>query len=103
MVVVALILLIVVVLLVLAAVFGGSDPTTIDFGSFNLDISAAGVFFIGAGTLLALVVALGLLRASARRAKARRADRKRVSELSQKLDEYKRDENDNGDERREEH
>lgn len=98
MVVLALILLIVVVLLVLAAVFGGGDPTTIDFGSFNLDISAAGVFFLGAGTLLALVVSLGLFRTAARRARARRADRKRVSELSQKLDEYKRDENETADE-----
>jgi hypothetical protein len=91
-VVVALLLLIVVVLLVLAAVFGGTDPTTIDFGSFNVNLSAAGVFFLGAGTLLALVVSLGLFRTAARRARARRADRRRVSELSQKLDEYKRDE-----------
>jgi uncharacterized membrane protein YciS (DUF1049 family) len=101
-VVVALVLLIVVVLLVLAAVFGGTDPTTIDFGSFNLNITAAGAFFLGAGTLLALVVSLGLMRTAARRARARRADRKRVSELSQKLDEYKRDENENADDRTEE-
>jgi hypothetical protein len=95
--IVALLLLIIVVLLVIAALFGGNDPTTIDFGSFNLDASAGTMFFLGAGTLLLLVISLGLFRSAARRARARRADRKKVSELSQKLDEYKRDERENPD------
>ena len=88
----ALLLLIIVVLLVLAALFGGNAQTSIDFGSFSLHASAGAVFFLGAGTLLLLVLSLGLFRTSAKRARARRADRKKVSELSQKLDEYKRDE-----------
>jgi hypothetical protein len=98
--VVALILLIVVVLVVIAALFGGGDATTIDLGSANLDLSAGQVFFFGMGTLLVLVVSLGLFRAGARRASARRADRKKVSELSQRLDDYKRDERENGEDER---
>jgi hypothetical protein len=99
--VVALILLIVVVLVVIAALFGGGDPTTIDLGSANLNLSAGQDFFLGMATLLVLVISLGLFRAGARRASARRADRKKVSELSQKLDNYKRDEREDDDERTE--
>jgi uncharacterized membrane protein len=94
----ALLLLIVVVLLVIAAIFGGTAQTSIDFGSFSLHASAGAVFFLGAGTLLLLVLSLALFRTAARRARARRADRKKVSELSQKLDEYKRDEQPTSDE-----
>ena len=44
------------------------------------------------GTLLLFVLSLLMFRSAAKRAAARRADRKRVSELSSKLDEYKREE-----------
>ena len=91
----ALLLLIIVVLLVIAALFGGGDPTTMDFGSFSLEASAGVMFFLGAATLLLLVLSLGLFRIGAKRASARRADRKRVGELSDKLDEYKREEREN--------
>ena len=92
----ALIVLIVAVLLVIAALFGGGDATTIDMGSFNINGPASMVFFAGMGTLLLFVLALLMFRSGAKRAAARRADRKRVSELSSKLDEYKREERDAG-------
>ena len=92
----ALIVLIVAVLLVLAALFGGSDSTFIDMGAFEVEGPASLVFFAGMGTLLLFVLSLGMFRSGAKRAAARRADRKRVSELSSKLDEYKRDERDTG-------
>ena len=92
----ALIVLIVAVLLVIAALFGGNDATTIDLGAFNLNGPASLVFFAGMGTLLLFVLALLMFRSAAKRAAARRADRKRVSELSSKLDEYKREERDSG-------
>ena len=90
----ALIVLIVAVLLVIAALFGGGDSTTIDMGSFNINGPASMVFFAGMATLLLFVLALLMFRSAAKRAAARRADRKKVSELSSKLDEYKREERD---------
>ena len=90
----ALIVLIIAVLLVIAALFGGTDQTVVDLGAFNLEASASVVFFLGMATLLLFVLSLGMFRSGAKRAAARRADRKRVSELSTKLDEYKRDERD---------
>ncbi len=90
----ALIFLIVAVLIVVAALFGGGDATTIDLGSFNVETSAAMVFLLGMLTLLLFVLSLGMFRSGARRAAARRADRKKVDELSTKLDAYRREEND---------
>jgi hypothetical protein len=92
----ALIVLIVAVLLVVAALFGGNDPTVIDMGAFDLEGPASLVFFAGMGTLLLFVLSLGMFRSGAKRAGARRADRRKVSELSSKLDEYKREERDEG-------
>jgi hypothetical protein len=92
--VVALLLLIVAALLIIAAVFGGGSSATMDLGSFNLEANVATMFFLGMGTLLLIVLSLMLLRTAARRAAARRADRRKVSELSDKLDEYKREERD---------
>ncbi len=88
----ALIVFLVAVLLVIAALFGGSSDATLDLGSFNLETSATMVFFLGMATLLLFVLSLGMFRSGARRASARRADRKKVSELSNKLDAYKREE-----------
>jgi uncharacterized integral membrane protein len=90
----ALLVLIVAVLLVIAALFGGADSTFIDIGSAKIEMPATIVFFLGMATLLLIVLSLGLFRSGAKRAAARRADRKRVSELSNKLDEYKREERD---------
>ncbi len=92
----ALIVLIVAVLLVIAALFGGSDSTAIDMGAFEVEGPASLVFFAGMGTLLLFALSLGMFRSGAKRAAARRADRKKVSELSSKLDEYKRDQRDEG-------
>jgi hypothetical protein len=88
----ALIVLIIAVLLVVAALFGGSDPVTVDLGAFSLEANATVVFFLGMGTLLLFVLGIGMFRSGTKRASARRADRKKVSELSNKLDAYKRDE-----------
>jgi uncharacterized integral membrane protein len=93
----ALIVLIIAVLLVVAALFGGNDPTVVDLGAFNLEANATVVFFLGMGTLLLFVLSLGMFRSATKRAAARRADRRRVSELSSKLDEYKREERNDGD------
>lgn len=93
----ALIVMLVAVLLVIAALFGGNSDATLDLGSFNLETSATMVFFLGMATLLLFVLSLGMFRSGARRASARRADRKKVSELSNKLDAYKRDERDTHD------
>ena len=92
----ALIVLIIAVLLVIAALFGGSDVTSIDMGAFEVEGPASLVFFAGMGTLLLFVLSLGMFRSAARRAAARRADRRKVSELSTKLDAYKRDEREAG-------
>ena len=88
----ALIILIIAVLLTVAALFGGSDPTEVDLGAFNLEANAAVVFFLGMATLLLFVLSLAMFRVATKRAGARRADRRKVSELSTKLDEYKREE-----------
>jgi uncharacterized integral membrane protein len=88
----ALIVLIIAVLLVIAALYGGSDATSIDMGAFEVEGPASLVFFAGMGTLLLFVLSLGMFRSATRRAAARRADRRKVSELSTKLDAYKRDE-----------
>jgi uncharacterized integral membrane protein len=92
----ALIVLLVAVLLLIAALFGGNDQTFIDVGSANFEMPASMVFFLGMATLLLFALSIGMFRSGAKRAAARRADRKRVSELSSKLDEYKRDERDEG-------
>ena len=93
----ALIVFIVAVLLVIAALFGGGASTSIDFGRGNAYETSAGfVFFLGMGTLLLFFLSLGMFRSGAKRAAARRADKKRVSELSNKLDAYKREEREEG-------
>ena len=92
----ALIILIIAVLLVIAALFGGGDTTSIDMGAFEVEGPASLVFFAGMGTLLLFVLSLGLFRSAAKRAAARRADRRKVSELSTKLDAFKRDEREAG-------
>lgn len=93
----ALIVLIIAVLLVIAALFGGADPTFIDFGAGTAKMPASFVFFLGMATLLLIVLSLGMFRSAAKRASSRRADRKKVGELSTQLDEYKRDGRGNND------
>lgn len=92
----ALILLIISVLLVVAALFGGGEATSVDLGAFDLNTNATGVFFLGMATLLLLVLSLGMFRVAAKRSAARRAERRKVSELSSQLDQYRREERDSG-------
>ncbi len=89
MIVAALIVLLIAVLAVLAGIFGGSSPATFHLGSFTVKTNATAVFFLGMATLLLLVLGLAMLRAGVRRANARRRDRKKISELSTKLDTYR--------------
>ena len=96
MIVAALIVLIIAVLLVIAALFGGGDTTAIDMGAFEVEGPASLVFFAGMATLLLFVLSIGMFRSGAKRAAARRADRKKVGELSNRLDAYKRDERESG-------
>ncbi len=93
----AVILLVISVLLVVAALFGGTDAATLDLGAFNLEANVTVMFFLGMVTLLLLVTSLAMFRLGAKRAAARRADRKKVSELSTKLDAFKRDQATDGD------
>ncbi|MDQ6933787.1 MAG: hypothetical protein M3130_00545 [Actinomycetota bacterium] len=88
MIVAALIVLLIAVLAVLTGIFGGSSPATFDLGSFTVKTNATAVFFLGMATLLLVVLGLAMLRAGVRRANARRRDRKKISELSTKLDTY---------------
>jgi membrane protein implicated in regulation of membrane protease activity len=101
----ALIVLLIAVLLVIAALFGADVTSTvgstdgvvtIDLGVFDLEMDATAMFFLGMAALLLFFLSLAMFRSAAKRAAARRADRKKVSELSSKLDEYKRDERDEG-------
>jgi uncharacterized protein HemY len=101
----ALIVLLIAVLLVIAALFGAdvtstvgstNGVVTIDLGVFDLEMDATAMFFLGMVALLLFFLSLAMFRSATKRAAARRADRKKVSELSSKLDEYKRDERDEG-------
>ena len=87
--VLALIFLLLAILLLFAGLFGGGGAAHLDLGSFSLDTNAAVVFFLGMATLLLFVLSLVMLRAAGRRARERRRDRKKVGELSEKLEEYK--------------
>lgn len=86
----ALLLMLIAVLLVVGALFGGGDAATLDLGPFNLETNATAVFFLGMATLLFFVIALMLFRSAGRRAASRRRDRKKVGELSEKLQEFER-------------
>lgn len=92
MIVAAFLILVITVLIVVAAVIGGNDLTQVDLGTFVLETKASVVFFLGMATLLLLVLSLAMFRLGAKRAKARRLDKKKVSELSSRLDAYKREE-----------
>jgi hypothetical protein len=87
--VLALIFLLLAILLLFAGLFGGGGAAHLDLGSFSLDTNAAVVFFLGMATLLLFVLSLVMLRSAGRRARERRRDRKKVGELSEKLEEYK--------------
>lgn len=87
MVVAGIVLVIIAVLLFLAGLFGGSGETVrLDLGVFNLDMPPAALFLLGIVAMLILFIGLGAMRLGARRARSHRKDRKKVDELSRKLD-----------------
>lgn len=87
----ALIVLVIAVLLLLAGIFGGDGKAVLDLGLLRIDANSTAVFFAGMVCLLLFVLGLGMIRSAGRRASSRRKDRKKVSQLSQQLDEYKRE------------
>lgn len=89
-----LLLLLIAVAMVCVALFGGADAATLDLGPINLETNATVVFFLGMATLLLFVCSVMLFRSAGRRAAARRRDRKKVSELSEKLQAFERDQKD---------
>jgi hypothetical protein len=88
----ALVILVIALVLMAVALFTGSDTVTLGSGLIEFKTTGAGAFLLGMFTLLLIVVALGFFRAGTRRAAKRRADRRKVSELSDQLDAYKREE-----------
>lgn len=87
--VVALIFLLLAILLLFAGLFGGTGSAHLNLGSFSLHTNATVIFFLGMATLLLFVLSLVMIRTAGRRARERRRDRKKVGELSEKLEEYK--------------
>lgn len=90
----ALLFLLIAVVLLVIGVFGGSQVTTLDLGPVSFETNTVVVYFVGMATLLSLVLSLMLFRSAGRRASARRRDRKKVGELSQKLEQFERDKRD---------
>lgn len=93
----ALLSLLIAALLLVIGVFSGPDATTLELGPVNVETNSTVVFFLGMVTLLFLVLAVMLFGSAGRRAAARRRDRRKVSELSQKLEQFQRDEQDQRD------
>lgn len=87
----ALIVLIIALLLLLGAVFGGGADTTLGPGFLQIETNAAGAYFMGMATLLLFVLSLVMFRRAARRANSRRRERRQMGELSEKLDAYRRE------------
>lgn len=90
MLVAGLVVLVIAVLLLLAGLVGGSGPITLDLGAVSLDTNAKTVFVLGMVTLALAVLALWMMRLGLRHARSHRRDRRKVSELSQRLDEARR-------------
>lgn len=82
----ALLLLLVALVLAVVGILGGGDAATLDMGPIDLETNATVVFLLGMVTLLMFVASLVMFRSAGRRAAARRRDRKKVSELSEKLE-----------------
>jgi ABC-type nickel/cobalt efflux system permease component RcnA len=66
-----------------AAVINGTDPAVLDFSAFKIHTTEAGVFGIGAATLLVLVIGAWLLRKGLA---SRRRRRREVKELRKQVD-----------------
>jgi uncharacterized membrane protein len=94
MLVAGLVLVILAALLVVLGLFGGTGQTvTFDLGVLGTwNLGPATLFLLGVVATLLLFVGLLAIRIGARRARAHRRDRKKVDELSRKLDQVKREE-----------
>lgn len=93
MLVAGLVLVILAALLVVLGLFGGTGQTvSFDLGVLGTwNLGPATLFLLGVAATLALFVGLLAIRIGARRAREHRRDRKKVGELSRKLDQVKRD------------
>ncbi|MDQ6641360.1 MAG: hypothetical protein M3Y66_02575 [Actinomycetota bacterium] len=95
MIVAGIVLVIIAVLLFLAGLFGGGSSTvTLDLGVFKLNMPPAALFLLGIAAMLILLIGLGTMRLGARRARVHRQDRKKVDELSRKLEAAKQEHTD---------
>jgi uncharacterized membrane protein len=94
MLVAGLVLVILAALLVVLGLFGGTGQTvTFDLGVLGTwNLGPASLFLLGVVATLLLFIGLLAIRIGARRARAHRRDRRKVNELSRKLDQVKRDE-----------
>lgn len=87
MLVAGLVVLIIAVLFLLAGLVGGSGPVSLDLGAMTLSTNAKTVFVLGMVTLALAVVGLWMMRIGLRHVRAHRRDRRKVTELSQRLEE----------------
>lgn len=72
---------------IVAALFGGAgQPASFDLGVVDVETNTLGVFLLGAGTLLLLVIGLGLIRSGLARARRRRQERKELNRLHRRLE-----------------
>jgi len=72
---------------IVAALFGGAGQTaSFDLGVVDVETNTLGVFLLGAGTLLLLVIGLGLIRSGLARARRRRQERKELNRLHRRLE-----------------
>jgi hypothetical protein len=77
-----LILVIVAGAVIAAAVINGTDPAVLDFSAFKIDTNEAGLFGVGAGTVLVLVIGVWFLQKGLA---SRRRRRREVKELRKQV------------------
>ncbi len=80
--IVALIIVVFVILFAVAVVSAGGDPVTLDLRVGTVHTTVAGVFAMGAATVVVAVIGLWLLRAGIRRARRRRAEMRRLRDVA---------------------
>lgn len=93
MVVAGLVVLIVAALLILAGLLGGSSNAALDLGVFDISTNSAVVFCLGMVAMALVWAGFRMMWSGLHRSRAQRRDRKRVEELSRKLDQVNGDKN----------
>jgi uncharacterized membrane protein len=87
MLVLGLILILVAAAVIVTAVAGGTSETTnFSAGGVHISMNSMTVFFVGAATLLVIMLGLAMVRSGAARANRRRKDTKKLKKLSAKVD-----------------